>query len=256
MLRLIVQACGGGLSARVGVAVQAASVILLTTASLGLTPTYAGANDYDECIERGTLDAETCENFFGEEGDASEEEGGTPLGLIFALAGGALLIAALAIYMIRRSKNREPEGMTEQARGPGPPLADSAPVVESSGIHEPATPRSPELPPRNDKKDILWALALAFGAMGAGGLTLIPVDAFYFPLGAGAAGLALALVAWAEPGGSPWYAWVAVIASVGALVLGITAYSEFKDVQEKAEAAQQQLERIQDSLEDPSLGFP
>jgi hypothetical protein len=53
--------------------------------------------------------------------------------------------------------------------------------------------------------------------------------AFYFPLGFGTAGIALAIAAAITKGRSPWWAAVAVIGSLAALGLGIDAYSQFQD---------------------------
>jgi hypothetical protein len=83
------------------------------------------------------------------------------------------------------------------------------------------------------RRELMWALALGFGATGGVvGFLSIPVAAFYFPLGFGAAGIALAIVALTQEGDTPWYALIAVIASIAALALGIDAYNEFNDVQD------------------------
>jgi hypothetical protein len=92
-------------------------------------------------------------------------------------------------------------------------------------------PGHPE--PAAAHRTLLWAISLAFGvAGGVVGALSIPVLAFYWPLGFGAAGLATAIAALTVKGPpSPWYAIIAVIGSVAALGLGISAYNEFQDVQ-------------------------
>ena len=85
-------------------------------------------------------------------------------------------------------------------------------------------------------QDVLWGLALGFGvAGGVIGLLTIPPIAFYWPLGLGAAGLALGVAAMTTKGEdkTPWYAFVAVIGSLLALALGIDAYGEFQDASEE-----------------------
>jgi hypothetical protein len=80
-------------------------------------------------------------------------------------------------------------------------------------------------------KEVVWALALGFaltgGAIAAVG---VPVLGFYFPLGFGVAGLGLSLVAGLTKGeASPWWAVLAVLASLAALGIGIDGYNEFSD---------------------------
>ncbi len=80
-------------------------------------------------------------------------------------------------------------------------------------------------------KETLWALSLGFGV--AGGLPAavgMPVLGFYFPLGLGGAGAALAIAAFTSGrGGSPWYAWVAIVASLLAIVSGADGLQQFND---------------------------
>lgn len=79
-------------------------------------------------------------------------------------------------------------------------------------------------------KDILWGLSLGFGATGGTVAAVgVPVLAFYFPLGFGMGGAVLAAAAiWSE-GRTPWWAALAVLASLVALFAGVEAYNEFQD---------------------------
>ena len=83
-------------------------------------------------------------------------------------------------------------------------------------------------------RDVLWGLALGFGV--AGGLPAaigIPVLAYYFPLGLGGAGLAIAIAAaMSGKGDTPWWAFVAVIASIYAIAQGGSGYDEFSSASE------------------------
>jgi hypothetical protein len=78
------------------------------------------------------------------------------------------------------------------------------------------------LPKELDSDDVttaVWALSLACGVAGALAWDA-PVLAFYWPLGLGAAGIATALVARRMAGPTPWWAVIAVIASIIAVIIG------------------------------------
>jgi len=81
---------------------------------------------------------------------------------------------------------------------------------------------------------VVWALALAFGIAGAAGWEA-PTIAFYWPLGLGAAGVALSLLARSMEGETPWWAIIAVIASVAALIIGIEGLNQINDLREGLE---------------------
>jgi hypothetical protein len=93
--------------------------------------------------------------------------------------------------------------------------------------------------------NLIFALSAAFGALGAGGLTLIPVSAFYFPLGAGAAGLVLFIIGLTMHGRTPWYAWLAGGLGLGSLILGLAAYSDYHQLNDQIQQLQDQLQRFQ-----------
>jgi len=80
-------------------------------------------------------------------------------------------------------------------------------------------------------RELLWALSLACGlAGGACSVVGVPLILYALPLGLGAAGLGLALLARFSPGeGQPGWAALAVIASVAALATGISSYNEYKE---------------------------
>jgi hypothetical protein len=92
-------------------------------------------------------------------------------------------------------------------------------------------------------KSVIFALSLGFGVAGAASLLGVPVLAFYFPLGLGAAGLALAGVGYTVKGDPPWYSWIAVGVSVAALIQGISAYNDYHKVQNQINQAQEQFQR-------------
>lgn len=98
---------------------------------------------------------------------------------------------------------------------------------------------------RTTSKDLLWGLSLAFGAVGGTAAAFgVPVISFYIPLGFGIAGAALAIAALTTPGKSPWWAIVAVGASIGGIVVGVDGYSQYNDIQNKLDQAQQQLQQL------------
>jgi Protein of unknown function (DUF2510) len=98
---------------------------------------------------------------------------------------------------------------------------------------------------RTTSKDLLWGLSLAFGAVGGTAAAFgVPVISFYIPLGFGIAGAALAIAALTTPGKSPWWAIVAVVASIGGIVVGVDGYSQYNDIQNKLDQAQQQLQQL------------
>jgi hypothetical protein len=98
----------------------------------------------------------------------------------------------------------------------------------------PAAQQATDLP---TLKDLLWALALGFGAMGAAGAIAIPILAFYFPLGAGIASAALIIAAATSKGETKWWAAFAVIFCLLALGSGISAYGDFSDASDAASDA-------------------
>jgi hypothetical protein len=94
-------------------------------------------------------------------------------------------------------------------------------------------------------KHVLWGLSLAFGAAGAvTALFGIPLLAYYWPLGLGAAGLAVAIAAASVRGETPWFAVLAVLASVGALIFGITAYEDFNEETSGLDQLQERLDNF------------
>jgi hypothetical protein len=90
-------------------------------------------------------------------------------------------------------------------------------------------------------RDLLWGLALGFGAMGAIGAVAIPLIAFYFPLGAGIASGVLILAAVGSPGENRWWAALAVIACLLSIGSGVSAYNEFNDASDAANDALENL---------------
>ena len=103
-------------------------------------------------------------------------------------------------------------------------------------------PPAPALPEdQATVKDLLWGLALGFGAMGAAGAFAIPLLAFYFPLGGGIASAALILAAVASPGKSRWWAALAVVACLLAVGTGVSAYNDFQDASDAANNALEDL---------------
>lgn len=95
----------------------------------------------------------------------------------------------------------------------------------------------PGFPDQPTQKTMLWGLSLGFGVAGGVGVIAIPLLAFYFPLGLGAAGAALAIAAVTTKGETPWWAIVAVLASIAGIATGISAYNEFQDQTEQAQEA-------------------
>jgi hypothetical protein len=77
-------------------------------------------------------------------------------------------------------------------------------------------------------KTVLWAMSLALGVAGVLGWG-VPVLAFYWPLGLGGAGLAVAAATRGLRGKTPWYAIIALIAALVAVGIGIAGYSEIED---------------------------
>jgi uncharacterized protein DUF2510 len=121
------------------------------------------------------------------------------------------------------------------------------PVRQDSDEEAPDPEQRParEVAERTTSKDLLWGLSLAFGAVGGTAAAFgVPVVSFYIPLGFGIAGAALAIAAWTTPGKSPWWAIVAVIASIAGIVVGADGYSQYNDIQNKLDQAQQQLQEL------------
>lgn len=80
-----------------------------------------------------------------------------------------------------------------------------------------------------DTGTLIWAMSLACGVAGALGWDA-PVLAYYWPLGLGGAGLALAIPAYLTGSKVPWFAAVAIIASVVAVVVGLNGHSDIEHV--------------------------
>jgi hypothetical protein len=75
-------------------------------------------------------------------------------------------------------------------------------------------------------------MSLAFGLAGVGAWDA-PIIAYYWPLGFGAASLGLAIAAGtASEGKTPWFAFVAVLAALGALAMGFDGHSQMQDVRD------------------------
>jgi Protein of unknown function (DUF2510) len=81
----------------------------------------------------------------------------------------------------------------------------------------------------NGATTAVWALALACGVAGALAWDA-PAIAYFWPLGFGGAGLSAALVARRMKGDTPWWAIVAVIASIVGLVVGGSGHQQLDDV--------------------------
>jgi hypothetical protein len=92
-------------------------------------------------------------------------------------------------------------------------------------------------------KPIVFAISLGFGAAGAASLIAIPVLAFYFPLGLGIAGAAVWIAGITMRGPIPWYAALALLASVGAIIQGGSAYNDYKNQVDQANRSLQNLQQ-------------
>ena len=113
------------------------------------------------------------------------------------------------------------------------------------------TPREEAVEAANDAvvasevaKPVVFAISLGFGAAGAASLIAIPLLAFYFPLGLGIAGAAVFIAGLTLRGPTPWYAVVAIIASVAAIFQGASAYNDYKDNLQQAQQSIQQLQNL------------
>lgn len=83
---------------------------------------------------------------------------------------------------------------------------------------------------RATARELLWALCAAFGSAGAAvTITGIPILAYYFPLGFGAASIAMGIAAFTRSGQTPWYGPVGLVFGVVAVVSGMDAYNQFSD---------------------------
>lgn len=111
---------------------------------------------------------------------------------------------------------------------------------ESRGEDKAQAPSASEI-----AKPIVCALALGFGAAGAASIIAIPILAFYFPLGLGIAGVAVFLAALTLRGPMPWYGLLALLASVGAIIQGGSAYNDYQD---QVHRANQSLQNLQQQL--------
>ncbi len=157
------------------------------------------------------------------------------------------------------------EQWTQRYRSPQPEPGGDEPEPERAEADEPAAepvemagqpqldeqPRvvaakpTPQVGDRSASKDVLWGLALAFGAVGGSAAAFsVPDTAFFMPLCFGIAGLALAVAAFTVPGKNAWWAIVAVIASVGGIAIGVHKYSNYQDTKDKISQAQQQLQNL------------
>jgi hypothetical protein len=86
-------------------------------------------------------------------------------------------------------------------------------------------------PSGTETKTVIWALALACGVAGALGWDA-PVIAYYWPFALGGAGVALSIVASRLEGDTPWWAIIAVIASVIALLIGIDGHNQINEARD------------------------
>jgi hypothetical protein len=99
----------------------------------------------------------------------------------------------------------------------------------------------PPLREQTDTKTIMWALALAFGVAGVLAWDA-PVIAYYWPMGLGGAGVAVSLAARQIQGKTPWWAMIAVVASVAALAIGVQGQSDLNDSRSNLEDVGRELE--------------
>jgi Protein of unknown function (DUF2510) len=83
-------------------------------------------------------------------------------------------------------------------------------------------------------RELVWALSLAFGVAAALAWDA-PVIAYYWPLGLGGAGLALAVVAYTQDKRMPWFAVIAVVASLIGIALGVAGHAQVEDARESLE---------------------
>lgn len=131
----------------------------------------------------------------------------------------------------QQAEAQEAEPAPPQPSAPGKPLGQRLREAQEKRDVDPT-------------KDLLWALALGF-AVASCGFFQVPVLLFPIPLGLGLAGGVLSFVALIRPGGSaPWYSWLAVAASVAGIVLGLVAYSDYRDVDKELRDAQKQLQDL------------
>jgi Protein of unknown function (DUF2510) len=82
--------------------------------------------------------------------------------------------------------------------------------------------------PENSTPALIWGLSLAFGVAGALAWDA-PAIAYFWPLGLGGAGMALAIVGYSKGSEVPWFAVIAVIASIVAILLGVSGHSQLED---------------------------
>jgi chemotaxis protein histidine kinase CheA len=151
-------------------------------------------------------------------------------------------------YRSPQSEPDEEEPEPERAE----PVEPAAEPVELAGEPQPdeqprvvAAKPTPDAGDRSPSKDVLWGLALAFGAVGGSAAAFsVPDTAFFMPLCFGIAGLALAIAAFTVPGKNAWWAVVAVIASIGGIAIGVHKYSNYQDTKDKISQAQQQLQNL------------
>jgi hypothetical protein len=156
------------------------------------------------------------------------------------------------------------EQWTGRYRSPQPEPGDEKPgderveegraeLAEPADIAEPQPDQAPrvvaakpsEAGDRSVSKDLLWGMALAFGAVGGSAAAFsVPDTAFFMPLCFGIAGLALAIAAFTLPGKNAWWAVVAVIASIGGIAIGVHKYSNYQDAKDQLSQAQQQLQNL------------
>jgi hypothetical protein len=113
--------------------------------------------------------------------------------------------------------------------------------VRSPGEEAPAEPVQATIDASEIAKPVVFAISLGFGAAGAASLIAIPLLAFYFPLGLGIAGAAVAIAGLSLRGPTPWFAVLAIIASVAAILQGGSAYNDYKDNLDQAQQSIQQL---------------
>jgi Protein of unknown function (DUF2510) len=86
---------------------------------------------------------------------------------------------------------------------------------------------------------IIWALSLGFGVAGVLAWDA-PALAYYWPLGFGGAGVALALIGYATNRSEvPLWALIALLASIGSIAIGVAGHSQLEDARTELDEAQE-----------------
>jgi hypothetical protein len=113
-------------------------------------------------------------------------------------------------------------------------MSDPATMAEQAGVAE-------FTDVEDGVKAVIFAIALGFGATGAAGFFGIPILAYYFPLGFGMAGVAVGIAGYTMKGSTPWWAWIAIAASIGAIIQGVIGYNDYQDIQDRVNDLQSQF---------------